>query len=85
MKLQGAWAAALAGIFAVFHGLAHGYELADSVHVFEALAGMVSATVLLQTAGMGMGWMLRRTNAWVPRLIGATVAVLGSALLLPLA
>jgi len=85
MRLQGAWAALLAGLFAVFHGLAHGYELADNVHAFEALAGMVCATAALQAAGMALGWKLRGVNVWVARLLGATVAVAGSALLLPLA
>ena len=82
VPLRGFGAAMLAGTFALFHGLAHGYELADNVNAFQALAGMVSATVLLHTIGLALGWSLRGANVWVPRLIGGTVAALGSALLL---
>ncbi len=82
LPLRGVGAAMLAGTFALFHGLAHGYELADNVNAFQALAGMVSATVLLHTIGLALGWSLRGANVWVPRLIGGTVAALGSALLL---
>ena len=82
LPLRGVGAAMLAGTFALFHGLAHGSELADNVNAFQALAGMVSATVLLHTIGLALGWSLRGANVWVPRLIGGTVAALGSALLL---
>jgi len=82
LPLRGVGAAMLAGTFALFHGLAHGYELADNVNAFQALAGMVSATVLLHTIGLALGWSLRGAHVWVPRLIGGAVAALGSALLL---
>jgi urease accessory protein len=82
LQLRGLGAALLAGAFALFHGLAHGYELAANVNAFQALAGMVSATVLLHTIGLALGWSLRGANVWVPRLIGGAVAALGSALLL---
>ena len=84
LPLRGVGAALLAGTFALFHGLAHGYELADNVNAFQALAGMVSATVLLHTLGLALGWSLRGANLWVPRLIGGVVAASGSALLLQL-
>jgi urease accessory protein len=81
LPLRGVAAALLAGAFAVFHGLAHGYELAENANAFPALAGMVSATLLLHTMGLALGWSLRGANAWVPRVLGGTVAALGSALL----
>jgi urease accessory protein len=80
--LRGVAAALLAGVFALFHGLAHGHALADNANAFQALAGMVSATVLLHTMGLALGWSLRGANVWVPRVLGAAVAALGSALLL---
>lgn len=82
MPLRGAGAALLVGVFAVFHGLAHGYELAESVNAFPALAGMVTATVLLHCMGLALGWSLRGASVWVPRLLGGAVAAFGSALLL---
>lgn len=80
--LRGPGAALLAGGFALFHGLAHGYELADNVSAFQALAGMVSATLLLHSMGLALGWTLRGARAWVPRLLGGAIAAVGSALLL---
>jgi urease accessory protein len=80
--LRGPAAAMLAGGFALFHGLAHGYELADNAYAFPALAGMVTATLLLHAMGLGLGWSLRGANVWVPRMLGAAVAALGSAMLL---
>jgi urease accessory protein len=84
MQLQGIWAAALAGVFAIFHGLAHGHELADNAQAFEVLAGLVCATVLLHGTGLFLGRMLRGAPSWIPRSLGAAVALLGSTLLLPL-
>ncbi len=74
-------AAALVGAFAVFHGVAHGRELAGETGAALTLAGMLAATVLLHGAGIALGWTLRHANRWVPRLAGAAVAVLGLALL----
>lgn len=84
-RLPGLGTAALVGVFAVFHGLAHGQELANSASAFQTLAGMLSATVLLHASGLGLGWALRRSPLWLPRAVGAAVALLGGALLLQLA
>lgn len=74
-------AAALVGSFAVFHGVAHGQELAGESGAAMTLAGMLAATVLLHAAGIAIGWSLRHANRWVPRLAGAAVAIFGVALL----
>ncbi|RZI63447.1 MAG: HupE/UreJ family protein [Variovorax sp.] len=74
-------AATLVGAFAVFHGLAHGQELAGESGAAVALAGMLAVTVLLHAAGLTIGWALRHANRWVPRIAGAAVAVFGVALL----
>jgi len=81
LPVRGMGAALLAGMFALFHGLAHGYELADNANAFQALAGMVSATLVLHGIGLALGWSLRGASVWVPRLLGGAVAALGSALL----
>ena len=73
--------AALVGVFAIFHGLAHGQELAGETDAALTLAGMLAATVLLHAAGIGLGWALRHANRWLPRLAGVAVALLGAALL----
>lgn len=74
-------AAALVGVFAVFHGVAHGREFAAGSEAALTLAGMLDATVLLHVAGILIGWTLRYGNRWLPRLAGAAVAVFGVVLL----
>jgi len=74
-------AAALVGAFAVFHGLAHGQELAGGSGAALTLAGMMAATVLLHAAGIAIGWALRHGHRWMPRVAGAAVAIFGMALL----
>jgi urease accessory protein len=83
-RLPGLVSTVLVGAFALFHGLAHGLELANSTSAFQILAGMLTATALLHATGLAIGWKLRTTNIWLPRMAGAAVAALGSALLLQL-
>lgn len=82
LRLPGLSAALLTGSFAVFHGVAHGLELAGHARAWLTLSGMLSATVLLHLAGMGTGWALRHSNIWLARSAGAAVAAGGGALLL---
>lgn len=84
-RVPGLAAALLVGAFALFHGLAHGHELAGSATAWSTLVGMLTATVLLHATGLGLGWALRRTSAWIPRLAGAAVALFGATLLARLA
>ncbi|KQU74899.1 MULTISPECIES: HupE/UreJ family protein [unclassified Rhizobacter] len=79
-RLPAAAGAALAAVFALFHGLAHGAELAGPTAAF-ALTGMVAATALLHGAGIGLGLLLRSRSAWLPRVAGSAVALFGIALL----
>ena len=61
------------GAFALFHGAAHGQELAGGA----ALAGMVLGTATLHAAGIAMGLGLKRAHQWLPRLAGGLVALMG--------
>ncbi|MCJ0764475.1 HupE/UreJ family protein [Variovorax terrae] len=74
-------AAAIVGVFAVFHGVAHGQELTGNAQALPTLAGMLCATVLLHATGIAAGWVLRHAHAWLPRAAGAAVALLGLSLL----
>lgn len=77
-------AGALASGFAVFHGIAHGAELAGEAQL-AALAGMVLATAGLHAAGLALGHLLLKRHVWLPRVSGAAVAMLGVAMLARLA
>ncbi|GIX23140.1 MULTISPECIES: HupE/UreJ family protein [Caldimonas] len=79
-----AWAGgALVGAFALFHGLAHGLELAGSGTV-APLLGMLLGTLVLHTVGLLVGRLSRERNPWWPRLTGGAVAAFGAVLLLPM-
>jgi urease accessory protein len=75
----------LVGGFAVFHGLAHGAELAATGDAVAAVAGMFVATIALHFCGVALGWSLRAADVWATRTTGAAVAASGLALLMQLA
>jgi urease accessory protein len=81
LRLPGPLAAAVVGVFAAFHGAAHGMELAGTAQAWPVLAGMLLTTGLLHAAGIAIGWALRRHNAWLARGAGGAIALLGLALL----
>ncbi|MCW8165166.1 HupE/UreJ family protein [Verminephrobacter aporrectodeae] len=85
LRMPGPAAALGVGVFALFHGLAHGHELAGGGSAWQTLAGMLAATALLHCVGLAAGWTLRRRGAWLARAAGAGVAALGAAQLLQLA
>jgi urease accessory protein len=75
-------AAALVGVFAIFHGYAHGAELP---HVAQPLAygvGFVVATGLLHVTGIAIGVIERwKQGRLALRLAGGAIALAGGVLL----
>ncbi|MEF7614677.1 HupE/UreJ family protein [Aquincola sp. MAHUQ-54] len=67
---------ALVGVFALFHGGAHGVELSG----VAALAGMVLATALLHAAGLAIGHAARTRSVWFTRLAGGAATLFGAGL-----
>jgi urease accessory protein len=74
-------AAALAGLFAVFHGHAHGAEMPLGASAAGYALGFVAATALLHLAGIGVGLAGLRAPWRVTQLGGAAVALAGVAVL----
>lgn len=70
-------AVALVGVFALFHGHAHGAGLAGAA----ALAGMALGSVLLHATGVAAGLLVRRRNPWWPRVAGTATLLFGVSLL----
>jgi len=73
-------AVALAGVFAVFHGYAHGAEMPVDASGASYGAGFLAATGLLHLAGIGIGLVLGRsapTAGLLSRLAGGAIAVAG--------
>jgi len=80
-----AWlGASLVGAFAIFHGYAHGAELAGALNVAAALAGMLLGTLILHLIGVGLGLRLKAGQAAWSTALGGGVAAAGLGLLLAL-
>lgn len=79
-SLPAALGVALVAGFALFHGLAHGQELAGPFGGW-ALAGMAMSTVAVHAVGIGLGTAARRHGRRAPQLAGVAVAIFGAALL----
>ncbi len=81
------WAAAIVvGVFAVFHGYAHGLELPGAANPLAYGIGFVVATGMLHALGILIGVLTRwRTGARAVRVLGAAIAGLGGLFLISLA
>ena len=85
LNMRVAAAMAFVGIFAIFHGYAHGAEMPDTVSGFEYGLGFVLATALLHVAGIGLGLVIGRMSELygrhVTQLTGGAMALAGVAIL----
>ncbi len=82
LRLPVGAAASIVGLFAVFHGHAHGAEMAAAASPVLFGLGFLAATAALHGLGLAMGYLCRH-GRW-PRLVraaGAAVAVSGAVLL----
>ncbi|PYE37589.1 urease accessory protein [Rhizobium sp. PP-F2F-G38] len=81
VRMPAAAGAGVVGIFALFHGYAHGGELGAATALPFGL-GFAISTAALHAAGIGLGLMIGRMgNArLVSRFLGAATAVTGAAL-----
>ncbi len=74
--------AALCGIFALFHGYAHGAEIPAEAGALAYVAGFTFATALLHAVGLALGSaMIRIDRVWLPGLAGSAVTASGIVLL----
>lgn len=75
-------AAILVGIFAIFHGHAHGTELPEAANPIAYAAGFVIATGGLHLLGIAFGYLTRvRYGEYIVRGAGALIAMAGLAFL----
>jgi urease accessory protein len=71
-------AALLVGVFAIFHGHAHGTELPQAANAVAYSLGFVIATGLLHLAGIAFGMLTRKPAGRVAvRALGGGIALLG--------
>jgi urease accessory protein len=85
IKAGMAVAMAVVGLFATFHGHAHGSEMPESAAGMAYDFGFMLATALLHIAGIGLGFPIGRTaerqGAIAVRTTGAAAALVGAAIL----
>lgn len=77
-RLPLAWTFLLVGLFALFHGFAHGIELPEGADALLFSLSFVVATGLLHLVGIALGEV--RRWAWGPsvlKLAGAVIAAVG--------
>jgi urease accessory protein len=67
----------IVGVFAVFHGHAHGTEIPFAAEAVTYSLGFASGTALLHAAGAACGWMLHKLNIGKAIRLAGGVIVLG--------
>lgn len=72
-------AAGACGLFGIFHGYAHGVEIAPAVSAVDYGFGFLLASSLLLGCGLGLESAIRRVPA-MSRVFGGGVALAGAAL-----
>lgn len=77
------WLASIVvGIFAIFHGHAHGAELPEAANPFSYALGFVIATGLLHLFGIAFGFLtLVPKGQYIVRAAGAAIAAVGAGFL----
>lgn len=79
-------AAVIVGVFAIFHGHAHGTELPDAANPFAYALGFVVGTGVLHLAGILLGFATSMPKgAYVVRAAGVVIAAVGGAFLVGIA
>jgi urease accessory protein len=79
-------AAVIVGLFAVFHGHAHGTELPEAFSPYGYAVGFVVGTGLLHLFGIGLGALTRsQAGRMAVRGAGGAIALVGAAFLFGLA
>lgn len=75
-------AGVIVGVFAIFHGHAHGTELPDAANPFAYGIGFVIGTGLLHLGGIALGLLVgSAAGRIVVRAAGALIATVGAAFL----
>lgn len=77
-KLPLAYSCLIVGLFAIFHGHAHGAEMPASMSAASYAIGFALATAMLHLTGIGLGVLMQKANLQtVNRFAGAAIAVSG--------
>lgn len=80
-RLDAYWAAGLAAIFALFHGIAHTAEAGADANLISQFVGFMFATASLHLLGILAAWPLRHRLGML-RMVAAPIAIGGACLLI---
>jgi len=84
VKVPVAAAMGIVGLFAIFHGHAHGSEMPMDASGLEYGLGFMLATAILHAVGIGIGFLIGMTTKWlgdnVYRVAGGLAAGVGNLL-----
>jgi len=73
----------IVGLFAIFHGYAHGAEMPETASGLAYAAGFVAATAFLHACGIGLGIAIQKlASPAVVRFAGIAIVFCGGYLLL---
>ncbi|MEO0990950.1 MAG: HupE/UreJ family protein [Pseudomonadota bacterium] len=79
-------AAVIVGLFAIFHGHAHGTELPEAFSAYGYAVGFVIGTGLLHMIGIGFGFLTQFEPGKIAvRAVGGAIAAVGAAFLFGIA
>lgn len=85
VKAPTAVAMGIVGLFAIFHGHAHGAEMPENAGGAAYAVGFMIATALLHVAGLGLGFLIARVGErhgpFAVRTAGGLAAVAGVGIL----
>ncbi|SCB58383.1 urease accessory protein [Rhizobium aethiopicum] len=85
VKAPTAVAMGVVGLFAIFHGHAHGMEMPEDAGGAAYAAGFMMATAFLHAAGLGLGFLIarigERQGSFAVRTAGGVAAVAGVGIL----
>jgi urease accessory protein len=68
---------AIIGVFALFHGHAHGTEVPENAGGFEYMMGFAVATAMLHAIGIGLALAAGLKHRGLARAAGAVCAAIG--------
>lgn len=77
VRVPVSFSAVVVGVFALFHGYAHGGEIGAATALTFGL-GFIAATALLHAAGVALGVFVGSRNPAATRLLGAVTAAGGA-------
>jgi urease accessory protein len=83
VRVPVALAIAIAGLFAIFHGHAHGTEMPESASGILFGLGFITATAILHAIGIGFGMLIDRAAGGreIAQLAGGAAVVVGAVFL----